>query len=197
MKPTRADLNHYRQKRSWYERNDRYWNRRKIAREFAARRAYARFPIHGQILEGFEAGRIEIGEHTHLEPHCWLTLNLEKAHIKIGGGCFLNIGTMIAAEESVTIGDHCMFGNGFYAGDADHRFTNPNMPITWQGFTSKGPVSIGDNCWFGVHCAVLTGVTVGDRVVVGSNSVVTSDIPSGVIAAGVPARVIREIDFDD
>jgi maltose O-acetyltransferase len=42
---------------------------------------------------------------------------------------------------------------------------------------------------------VLNGVTVGDRCVVGSNSVVTHDLPSGVIAAGVPARVIREIDF--
>jgi acetyltransferase-like isoleucine patch superfamily enzyme len=197
MEPTPEDLKLFEQRRAWYERNELPENRERIEREFAARRAYVHTPIHGEILEGFDSGRLEIGENTLLEPHCWLTLNLEQGHIKIGEGCFLNIGTMIAAHESVTIGDHCMFGNGFYVGDADHHFTDPHTPITWQGFTSKGPVTIGDNCWFGVHCAVLTGVSVGNRVVVGSNSVVTEDLPDGVIAAGVPARVIREIDFDD
>jgi acetyltransferase-like isoleucine patch superfamily enzyme len=196
MQPTEEDLKLFARRRDWYERNDKPENRERIMREFAARRAYVHFPVHGEILEAFDSGRLEIGENTLLEPHCWITLNLDQAHVKIGSGCFLNIGTMIAAQEAVTIGDHCMFGNGFYVGDADHHFTDPNTPITYQGFTSKGPTSIGDNCWFGVHCAVLTGVTVGNRVVVGSNSVVTEDLPDGVIAAGVPARVIREIDFD-
>ncbi len=195
MEPTAEDLALFQQKRDWYERNETPAFRERIDREFAARRAYVHHPIHGEILEGFERGRLEIGEGTHFEPHVWITLNLDEAHVKIGRGCYLNIGTMVAAQGAVTIGDHCMFGNGFYVGDADHHFDDPDVPITQQGFTSKGPVTIGDSCWFGVHCAVLTGVTVGDRVVVGSNSVVTSDLPSGVVAAGVPARVIHEIDF--
>ena len=70
-----------------------------------------------------------------------------------------------------------------------------DIPVTWQGFTSKGPTRIGSNCWFGVNCVVNTGVTIGDRCVIGANSVVTKDIPSGVIAAGTPAKVIREIEF--
>lgn len=192
---TRDEWILYAQRYRWFERNNLPWNKLKIANEFASRKAYVRFPVHGQIREAFANGRLEIGEHTQLEPHCWITMNLDNAHVKIGSGCFLNIGTMIAAENSVTIGDHCMFGNGFYVGDANHNFDDPNIPITWQGFNSTGPVSIGDNCWFGVHCAVLSGVTIGDRCVIGSNSVVTHDIPPGTIAAGVPARVIREIDF--
>ena len=195
MEPTEEDLKLFAQKRDWYERNDKPENRERIMREFAARRAYVHFPLHGEILEGFDSGQLEIGENTHLEPHCWITLNLDHGHVKIGDGCFLNVGTMIAAENSVTIGDHCMFGNGFYIGDADHHFDDPDTPITMQGFTSKGPVTIGDNCWFGVHCSVLSGVSVGNRVVVGSNSVVTHDLPDGVIAAGVPAKVLHEIDF--
>jgi acetyltransferase-like isoleucine patch superfamily enzyme len=193
--PSRADWTLYRQRHRWYERNNRPWNRFKIAREFAARRAYARKPIHGEILEAFKRGRLEIGEHTHFEPHCWITLDLDKATIKIGSGCFLNIGTMIAAQDQVTIGDHTMFGNGCFIGDAAHKFDDPNTPITHQGFTSKGPVTIGSNCWFGVNSVVVSGVTIGDRCVIGSNSVVTTDIPAGSIAAGAPARVIKPIDF--
>jgi acetyltransferase-like isoleucine patch superfamily enzyme len=195
MEPTEEDLKLFAQKRAWYERNDTPENRERIEREFAARRAYVHFPILGEILEGFDSGRLTIGKNTHLEPNCWITMNPDHGHVSIGAGCFLNLGTMIAAESSVTIGDHCMFGNGFYVGDADHHFDDPDTPVTMQGFTTKGPVTIGDNCWFGVHCAVLTGVTVGERCVIGSNSVVTSDIPAGSIAAGVPARVIRKIDF--
>jgi maltose O-acetyltransferase len=56
-------------------------------------------------------------------------------------------------------------------------------------------VTIGDNCWFGTNCVVTGGVTIGERTVVGANSVVTKDLPEGVIAAGAPARVIREIEF--
>jgi acetyltransferase-like isoleucine patch superfamily enzyme len=67
--------------------------------------------------------------------------------------------------------------------------------VTHQGMRPKGPVTIGDNCWFGTNCVVTGGVTVGERTVVGANSVVTGDLPSGVIAAGAPAKVIREIEF--
>jgi acetyltransferase-like isoleucine patch superfamily enzyme len=88
-----------------------------------------------------------------------------------------------------------MFANGCFIGDASHRFDDPDLPVTWQGFTTKGPVRIGSNCWFGVNCVVTGGVTIGDRCVIGSNSVVTEDLPRGVIAAGSPARVIREIEF--
>jgi acetyltransferase-like isoleucine patch superfamily enzyme len=102
---------------------------------------------------------------------------------------------MIAAHREVTVGDHVMFANGCFVGDADHRYDDPTLPITWQGFESKGPVHIGSNCWFGAHTVITTGVTIGDRCVVGANSVVTHDLPTGVIAVGAPARVLREIEF--
>ena len=62
-----------------------------------------------------------------------------------------------------------------------------------QGFTSKGPVRIGDNCWFGVNCVVTSGVTIGERCVIGANSVVTADLEPGTIAAGVPARELGTV----
>ena len=86
---------------------------------------------------------------------------------------------MVAAAERIEIGAHCMFANHCFVTDADHRFDDPELPITWQGFNVRGPVRIGDNCWFGTNCVVTGGVTIGDRTVVGANSVVTRDLPPG------------------
>jgi acetyltransferase-like isoleucine patch superfamily enzyme len=181
-------------KRRWYERNRRISRRLRLARHAARGGFFVRQPIEGELLEALDEGRLRIGEGTLLEPGCWLTLAPE-AGIEIGAGCFLNRNTMLAAYERIEIGDHTMFANGCFVGDAEHRFDDPDTPVTWQGFTSKGPVRIGSNCWFGVNCAVTSGVTIGDRCVIGANSVVTKDLPEGSIAAGVPARVIKPIDF--
>jgi acetyltransferase-like isoleucine patch superfamily enzyme len=179
-------------KRRWYERNRRWLRRRQIDRHAARGGFFIRYPVEGEVLEALADGRLTIGEGTLLEPGCWLTLGPD-ARIEIGAGCFLNRGTMIAAQERVTIGDHTMFANGCFIGDASHRFDDLERPITEQGFSSKGPVEIGDNCWFGVNCAVTTGVTVGERCVIGANSVVNRDLPPLTIAAGVPAKPIRPV----
>jgi acetyltransferase-like isoleucine patch superfamily enzyme len=156
--------------------------------------AYIRHPIDGEVLEALDSGRLEVGEGTLFEPGCWLTLGPE-AEIVIGQGCFLNRGTMLAVLERIEIGDHVMFANNCFVGDSDHRYDDPDQPITWQGFVPRGPVKIGSNVWFGVNCVVTGGVEIGDRAVIGANSVVTSDIPPATIAAGAPAKVIREIEF--
>lgn len=117
------------------------------------------------------------------------------ARIRIGSGTFLNLGVMVASLELVEIGEHCMLANGCYITDSSHRFDDPQIPVPWQGFTSKGPTRIGANTWCGVNVVVTSGVTIGERCVVGANSVVTSDIPAYSVAAGVPARVIRTITY--
>ena len=156
--------------------------------------AFIRYPVEGEVLEALDQGRLRIGTGTLLEPGCWLTLSAE-ARIEIGEGCFLNRNTMLAAIERIEIGDHVMFANNCFIGDAAHRFDDPDTPVTWQGFTSKGPVQIGDNCWFGVNCVVTSGVTIGERCVIGANSVVTQDLPPRVIAAGSPAKPLKGIEF--
>ncbi|MEA2254920.1 MAG: hypothetical protein QOG35_965, partial [Solirubrobacteraceae bacterium] len=119
------------------------------------------------------------------------------ATIAIGEGTFLNHGVMVAAMDRVQIGAHCMFANGCFVTDANHRYDDASRPITWQGFTSKGPTRIGDNVWCGANVVVTSGVTIGARSVIGANSVVTSDVPEGSIAAGAPARVLRPIAWGD
>jgi acetyltransferase-like isoleucine patch superfamily enzyme len=180
------------QKWRWYERNSLPWNRARIHWEMMRREAFARWPVHGNVLEALRDGRLEVGPHTLLEPDVWITAP-GNARIRIGGGTFLNIGVMVAAVDLVEIGDHCMFANGCFVTDANHRFDDPSKPVPWQGFTSKGPTRIGDNVWCGAHVVVTSGVTIGERSVIGANSVVTEDIPAFSIAAGAPARVLRSI----
>ena len=87
-----------------------------------------------------------------------------------------------------------MFANGCFVGDAEHRYDDPDTPVTRQGFTSKGPVRIGSNCWFGVNCVVTSGVEIGERCVIGANSVVTGTSPAA-IAAGAPPVSLRKISW--
>jgi acetyltransferase-like isoleucine patch superfamily enzyme len=193
VRPVDPALRLWLQKWRWYEQNSLPWNRLRIHRELARRGAFARWPLHGNVLESLQDGRLEIGDGMLLEPNVWITMPAP-ARVRIGAGTFLNQGVMVAAGQLVEIGSHCMLANGCFVSDSSHRFDDLERPITWQGFTSKGPTRIGDNVWCGAHVVVTTGVTIGERCVIGANSVVTRDIPPYSIAAGSPAKVIRQID---
>ena len=182
------------QKWLWYEHNSLPWNRLRIHRELMRRQAFARWPLHGNVLETLLDGRLEVGAHTLFEPHAWITIS-PNGLVRIGSGCFLNIGVMVAAQDLVEIGDHCMFANGCFVSDASHRFDDPDRPVPWQGFDTKGPTRVGDNVWCGAHVVITGGVTVGERCVIGANSVVTHDLPAHSIAAGAPAKVLRRIEY--
>jgi acetyltransferase-like isoleucine patch superfamily enzyme len=180
----------------WYERNSLPWNRARIHAELARRQAFARWPLHGDVLEALRDGRLEVGPHALFEPGVWITAP-GHARVRIGGGTFLNQGVMVAALALVEIGEHCMIANGSFVTDAGHRYDDPDRPVPWQGFVSKGPTRIGDNCWLGANVVVTGGVTIGERCVIGANSVVTHDVPAFSVAAGAPARVLRPVTYGD
>ena len=190
--PSFAEGKLWAQKWRWYERNSLPWNRARIHLELARRGAFARWPIHGNVLEALRDGRLEVGRDTLLEPGVWITVPAP-GRVRIGAGTFLNLGVMVASLALVEIGDHCMFANGCFVTDADHRVDDLSQPITWQGFTSSGPTRIGDNVWCGANVVVTSGVTIGERCVIGANSVVTRDLPPFSVAAGTPARVLRDV----
>ena len=160
------------------------------------RQAFIRWPVHGNVLEALGEGRLEIGANTLLEPGVWISAP-GSARVRIGSGCFLNLGVMVAALELVEIGDHCMFANGCFISDAKHRFDDPGRPVPWQGFESRGPTTVGDNVWCGANVVIMDSVTIGERCVIGANSVVTGDLPAFSVAVGAPARVIRTIEYPD
>jgi acetyltransferase-like isoleucine patch superfamily enzyme len=192
--PSWAELKLWAQKWRWYDNNTLPWNRARIHWELMRRGAFARWPVHGNLLEALREGRLDIGANTLLEPGVWITAPTP-ARIRIGAGTFLNLGVMVAALDLVEIGDHCMFANGCFITDADHRVDDPHRPITWQGFRSKGPTRVGDNVWCGANVVITSGVKVGERCVIGANSVVNRDLPPYSIAAGAPVRVIKQVSY--
>jgi acetyltransferase-like isoleucine patch superfamily enzyme len=181
------------QKWRWYERNSLPWNRARIHWELMRRGAFARWPLEGNVLEALREGRLEVGDGTLFEPGVWITAPGD-ARVRIGAGTFLNKGVMVAAQELVEIGDHCMLANGCFVTDANHRFDDPARPITWQGFETRGPTRIGANTWLGANVVVTSGVAIGERCVIGANSVVTADVEPFSVAAGAPARVLRRVE---
>ncbi|HEV7207077.1 MAG TPA: acyltransferase [Jatrophihabitans sp.] len=193
MLPTADQLRVWARKWRWYQQASLPWNRVALHLELARREAFARGALHGNPLRMLREGRLEIGPHAYFEPGVWITS--DTGRISIGGGALLNLNVMVAAVERVEIGAHCMLANGCVVTDGDHRFDDPDTPVPWQGFTTKGPVVIGDNVWLGAHAVVTSGVTIGRRSVIGANSVVTTDIPPFSVAAGAPARVLRTIEY--
>ena len=195
MRQLASEVKLWLQKWRWYERNVLPWNRARLHWELMRRRAFARWPLHGNVLEALQDGRLEIGANTLFEPNVWITVG-DDAQVRIGEGTFLNIAVMVAAARLVEIGSHCMLANGCFVTDANHRFDDPDTPVPWQGFDSRGPTRIGDNVWLGANVVVTSGVTIGERCVIGANSVVTQDVPPFSIAAGVPAKVLRAVTYD-
>lgn len=190
----RGQLKVWVQKWRWYQRSSLPWNRGRIHWELMRRGAFARWPLHGNVLEALQDGRLEVGANTLFEPNVWITMGHE-GRVRIGDGTFLNVAVMVAALDLVEIGSHCMLANGCFVTDANHRFDDPDRPVPWQGFDSKGPTRIGDNVWLGANVVVTSGVTIGERCVIGANSVVTQDIPPYSVAAGAPAKVLRAVTY--
>lgn len=121
-----------------------------------------------------------------------LQARLPDAQIIIGDGTVFNNNTVVCAMESITIGERCLIGDSSAIYDSDFHNTDPAKRHTDTGPSS--PVVIGNNVVFGSRVVVLKGVTIGDNSVIGAMSLVTKDIPANCIAAGVPAKVIKQIE---
>ncbi|MBX3507256.1 MAG: acyltransferase [Parvibaculum sp.] len=117
---------------------------------------------------GDREGRIEIGDHVLISP-----------------------GTHIVASERIVIGSNTMIASGCYISDSDWHDTYDRT----AELEKHRPIHIGENVWLGVRVIVGKGVTIGENSIVGAGSVVVSDIPPNCIAAGNPARVVRELDM--
>jgi maltose O-acetyltransferase len=90
----------------------------------------------------------------------------------------------------IAIGSHCQIAPRVQLLTATHPIDPEPRRLGWE---YAEPIKIGDNVWLGGGVIVCPGVTIGDDAVVGAGAVVTRDLPRGVVAVGVPARVVREI----
>lgn len=155
------------------------------------------------MLDMHRGGKLSVGknlvlcsksEYTALgvSKRCIIRTIAAGASIAIGNDCGLS-GTSIVAASRISIGDECLVGADVLICDTDFHPINPeHRRFTVKG-TKSSPVIIGHNVFIGARATILKGASIGDNSLIGAGSVVVSDIPPNVIAAGNPARVLRQI----
>lgn len=110
--------------------------------------------------------------------------------VEIGEKTVLGQECTISAYQRVRIGEQCVIADRAMFIDFDHGVVEVERPIRSQGIY-KRDVEVGSNVWVGYGACILRGVRIGDNSIVGTNSVVTRDVPANAVVAGIPARVIR------
>ncbi len=152
-------------------------------------------------VRGGGRGTVQIGENTNFglrlagrlgSGEILLQARTPEAEIIIGRDNWLNNNTSLCAVQSIRIGNFCRIGDLVSIMDTDFHEIDPVTRNRSVGVIK--PVSIGNNVWIGSRVMVLKGASIGDNSVIAAMSVVTSAIPPNCIAAGIPAKVIRQIE---
>jgi len=134
----------------------------------------------GKVSEGF-----------YITPPFWCHYGY---NIEIGKNFYTNHNCVILDAAKVQFGDNVFIGPNCIFSTSGHPIDSARRN---QGLEYAYPLTVGNDVWFGANVTVLPGVSIGDNVVIGAGSVVTKDIPSGVIAVGNPCRILREITPED
>lgn len=133
----------------------------------------------------------KVGANACIQPNLWCDYGYT---VTVGDNFFANHNLVLLDAAPITFGDNVFLGPdcGFYTSGhpIDYERRNQGLEYAW-------PITVGSNVWMGGGVRVMPGVTIGSDVVIGSGSVVTKDIPSGVVAAGNPCRVLRPITESD
>ncbi len=133
-----------------------------------------------ELLGGF-------GEDSEIRPPLQCDYGFQTT---VGARTFANWGLILLDVASITIGDDVQMGPKVQLLTATHPLEAGPRRDKWE---AAEPIAIGDNVWLGGGVIVCPGVTIGADTVVGAGSVVTRDLPAGVLAVGSPARVLREL----
>lgn len=151
-------------------------------------------------LEGGGASNIMIGDRTHIHSYCILGCWVKywdqtfSPSIKIGDDCNIGQYTQITACNKITIGNGLLTGRFVLISDNSHGGLSKEealIPPIKRQLKSKGEIVIGNNVWIGDKATILSGVNIGDNVIIAANSVVTKSVPSNCIIAGAPAKIVK------
>lgn len=143
---------------------------------------------------------IIIGNNTTILSNCRLAVygNSNKANITIGNNCYIGFGFSVlsCSEAEINIGDDVLFASNVIVTNENHGIDpESDIPYMDQPLKAKN-VSIGNGCWIGEKVCILSGVSIGEKAIIGAGSVVTKSIPGYSIAVGNPARIIKKYNFD-
>ncbi len=115
--------------------------------------------------------------------------NPGQGRIRVGDYCLICPGARIGSAHEITVGDNCMIASNAYVTDSDWHDVYNRISI---GKTA--PIKIEDNVWIGDSTIVCKGVTIGENSIVGAGAVVVDSIPANCVAAGNPARIVKQLD---
>ncbi len=116
------------------------------------------------------------------------------SNIELGKNFFANYNCTILDAAKVTFGDSVFIAPNCVITTSGHAFDREQRA---NGLEIALPITIGNDVWIGANVSILPGVTIGNNVIIGAGSVVNKDIPDGVIATGVPCKVMRKITEED
>jgi acetyltransferase-like isoleucine patch superfamily enzyme len=134
--------------------------------------------------------KFELGKKSVIET--FSTINNGVGDVIIGDNTLIGMSNVIIGP--VTIGNNVIFAQNIVASGLNHDYTDPNIPISQQKIL-VAPIIIEDDCWIAANSVITSGVTIGKHSVVAGGSVVTKNIPPYSVAAGNPAKVIKQYDF--
>jgi acetyltransferase-like isoleucine patch superfamily enzyme len=140
------------------------------------------------VLEVGKTARIDLGRWSWLGHGT--KVRCHEGVVSIGAKTVIGQECTISAFQHVKIGRECVIADRVMFIDFDHGVVEVERPIRLQGIY-KRDVNVGNNVWIGYGACILRGVTVGDNAIIGTNSVVTKDVPANAVVAGLPAKVIR------
>jgi acetyltransferase-like isoleucine patch superfamily enzyme len=133
-------------------------------------------------------GRIEFGRFVWIGDGT--KIRCHEGVVEVGDKTVLGQECTISAYQRVRIGEQCVIADRAMFIDFDHGAAEVERPIRIQGIYKRDTV-VGSNVWVGYGACVLRGVRVGDNSVIGTNAVVTKDVPANAVVGGVPAKVLR------
>jgi len=131
----------------------------------------------------------EIGNHSTIEDFSFI--NNGMGPVKIGNHVFVGASNVIIGP--VTLHDHIMTAQNVVISGMNHGFENVDTPFRYQPSTVS-EIVINEGCWIGANSVITAGITVGRYSIIAAGSVVTKDIPDYSMAAGNPARIIKQFD---
>jgi acetyltransferase-like isoleucine patch superfamily enzyme len=145
-------------------------------------------------LEIGRKGRVDFGRFVWIGHGT--KIRCHEGVVEIGAKTVMGQECTISAYKRVRIGEQCVIADRAMFIDFDHGVVEVERPIRRQGIYTR-EVEVGSNVWIGYGACILRGVSVGDNSIVGTNSVVTKDVPANALVAGVPARIVRMRDAPD
>lgn len=138
-----------------------------------------------------DGGAVEIGDNFVVSSGC--SIVCQGGRLVIGDNVFLGQGVIIVCTNCINIGSNSLLAEYVVVRDQDHAYNV--RPIRVAGFSSS-PVEIGDDVWIGAKVSVLRGASIGSGSIIGAHSLVKTSIPSFVMAAGAPAKILKELVAD-